>query len=330
MFDCIYVEESVREELLVREILDRFPRSTVIDCLHYGEIFNRKRQNFRLQKTSPALILAKKNGVPLLPAPEGYGMGARHNYYFSHMLNCIYDCRYCFLQGMYRSAHTVLFVNYEVFIDAIRNTCRKHRDEPVHLFSGYDGDSLALEPLSGFAGHFIEQLRTVPNAWLELRTKSTQTRQLLDMEPWSQCVVAFSFTPEQVAGALEHGVPPLARRIGAMSRLQQRGWKIGLRFDPLVYTDHFEEQYIGLFEQIFAALDPESVHSISFGPFRMPQEFFRKIASLYPEERLFALPMTRNEGSCSYTAETEKMMRDFCLRSLASRVSTDRIFPCSP
>ena len=31
------------------------------------------------------------------------------------MLNCVYDCRYCFLQGMYRSANYVLFVNYDDF-----------------------------------------------------------------------------------------------------------------------------------------------------------------------------------------------------------------------
>ena len=29
------------------------------------------------------------------------------------MYNCIYDCRYCFLQGMYSSANFVLFVNFE-------------------------------------------------------------------------------------------------------------------------------------------------------------------------------------------------------------------------
>ena len=25
------------------------------------------------------------------------------DWYFSHMLNCLYDCRYCFLQGMSRN-----------------------------------------------------------------------------------------------------------------------------------------------------------------------------------------------------------------------------------
>ena len=33
------------------------------------------------------------------PVPATYGIGGDENYYFSHMLNCLYDCRYCFLQG---------------------------------------------------------------------------------------------------------------------------------------------------------------------------------------------------------------------------------------
>ena len=31
------------------------------------------------------------------------------------MYNCLFDCRYCFLQGMYNSSNFVIFVNYEDF-----------------------------------------------------------------------------------------------------------------------------------------------------------------------------------------------------------------------
>ena len=31
------------------------------------------------------------------------------------MLNCIYDCKYCFLQGMFNSANYLVFVNYQDF-----------------------------------------------------------------------------------------------------------------------------------------------------------------------------------------------------------------------
>ena len=113
MIEEIYIEESLLEHPRARAILQRFPDASVTTCARYGEIFNRKAQNFRLQKIRPALILAEKFSGHVLPAPPEYAIGGDLNYYFSHMLNCIYDCRYCFLQGMYRSAHYVVFVNYE-------------------------------------------------------------------------------------------------------------------------------------------------------------------------------------------------------------------------
>ena len=46
----------------------------------------------------------------VLKTPDNFTIGFKKNYYFSHMLNCIYDCKYCFLQGMYNSANYVLFI----------------------------------------------------------------------------------------------------------------------------------------------------------------------------------------------------------------------------
>jgi spore photoproduct lyase len=113
MFELIYVEKEVQHHPHTQAICKRFPQIATIICDRYGEIFNRHHQNFRLQKGRPSLILAQKYDNFVLPTPAGYGIGGQRNFYFSHMLNCIYDCRYCFLQGMYNSANYVIFVNFE-------------------------------------------------------------------------------------------------------------------------------------------------------------------------------------------------------------------------
>jgi len=116
MIDYIYIEEAVIDHPRSREIITRYPKATIVTCSRYSNVFNSNSQNFRLQKQQPSLILAEKNSGRVIATPEGYGIGGQENYYFSHMLNCLYDCRYCFLQGMYRSAHYVVFVNYEDFM----------------------------------------------------------------------------------------------------------------------------------------------------------------------------------------------------------------------
>ena len=143
--DTIYVEEQVREHPRVRDVLGRFPAARVVACERYGEVFNPRAQNFRLQKRRPGLILAAKHDRHVLEAPAAHHIGGQRNYYFSHLLNCPYDCRYCFLQGMFRSAAFVLFVNYEDFQLAIDARLREWPDEDVFFFSGYDCDSLAFE-----------------------------------------------------------------------------------------------------------------------------------------------------------------------------------------
>ena len=75
--DVIYVEEAVRSHPRVTEIIERVRPKHIVECEHYGEIFNRKRQDFREQKSAPALILAEKSGRRVLAAPEGYGIGGK-------------------------------------------------------------------------------------------------------------------------------------------------------------------------------------------------------------------------------------------------------------
>ena len=116
MIETIYIEKKIKNHPRTNFILSKFKKARCIEIDRYGEIFNKRNQNFRIQKFSPDLILAHKESGLVLPAPDGFGIGNSKNFYFSHMYNCIYDCRYCFLQGMYSSANYVIFINFEDFV----------------------------------------------------------------------------------------------------------------------------------------------------------------------------------------------------------------------
>ncbi len=329
MIQTLYIEEEIADHPRTLAICQRYPKATRISCQRYGEIFNRKGQNFRLQKQRPSLILARKFRQFVLPAPLSYNIGGQRNFYFSHMLNCVYDCRYCFLQGMYRSANYVLFVNYEDFDQAIIYTSQASPDEPSYFFSGYDCDSLALEPITGFAKHTLSLFEQHPNAWLELRTKSVQIRELLTRPALPNVVVAYSLSPEQLVGAIEHKTPSLERRLTAICSLQTHGWRIGLRFDPLIYCDHYQALYRDFFRQVFSQIDVDSLHSVSLGTFRMPAGFFRNMVKLYPHEVLFAGPMEEQQGMVSYHPSLEREMFEFCQQQLLNYIPDTLYFPCT-
>lgn len=327
MIETLYIEQAIFDHPRSLKIRRRFPKANVVTCERYGEVFNPKAQNFRLQKQQPSLILAAKHNGFVLPAPLSYNIGGQRNYYFSHMLNCIYDCRYCFLQGMYRSANYVLFINYEDFDSAIEQVTNES-DQPAYFFSGYDCDSLALEPVTGFIKHTLPLFRKLDNAWLELRTKSTQIRSLLEVEAMANCIVAFSLSPDVLATALEHKAPPLTKRLDALEKLQQAGWPIGLRFDPIIYCDNYQQLYDEFFEQVFARIDSKQLHSVSLGAFRMPQGFYRNMVKLYPKEKLFAGPLAESQPMVSYETELEQQMLAFCQEKLLQLMPEEKLFIC--
>ena len=328
MVSRVYVESAVRQHPRTQQLLQRMHKLPIIEIEHYGEVFNPRSQNFRLQKKDPAIIIAHKNKGHVLAAPPGYGLGGDHHYYFSHMLNCLYDCRYCFLQGMYQSAHQVLFINFEDFAAEIRQVAARHPQQPVWFYSGYDCDSLANEPMTRFTEYFIPVVADIDNAWMELRTKSTQVRGMLKLAPLERIVAAFSFSDRVSHSRLEHGVPSIAKRIDAMHRLMEAGWNVGLRLDPIVYHSNYQAEFRALIEQIFAQLDATAIHSVSLGSFRLTRDHFRSVSRLYPDEPLFAQPLELDNGIVSYPVEREREMIEFCEAAVLQHVPKDCYHPC--
>ncbi len=328
MIDSIFVEASVKEHPVTKKVLQCLKNARTFEIDRHQEIFNRRQQNFRIQKQNPALILAKKYENFVLDAPSGFGISAQKNYYFSHMYNCIYDCRYCFLQGMYSSANYVLFVNYDDFFKSIAKTVSANKGNSMTFFSGYDCDSLAFEKITGFAQKALDFFSKFNSVELELRTKSIVSDIFLNRQPLSNCIVAYSLSPEAVAGILDHKAPSVTRRLIALKKLAEIGWSVGLRFDPLVYCSGWQEMYSSLLENIFSDIDISKVHSVSHGPLRFPREMYKRIARLYPDDRLFSFPMETAEGVVSYGKEIEEEMSDFLKLELAKYTSSSKIFRC--
>jgi len=327
MISTLYIERDIAQHPRAASIAARFPKARQVLIDRYGDVFNQAAQNFRQQKQHPALILAKKHGRCVLPTPPNYHIGGTRNYYFSHMLNCVYDCRYCFLQGMYRSGNYVVFANFDDFFCDIRRISEE-ASEPAWFFSGYDCDSLALNPITQFTDQALDEFAQLPNAHLELRTKSTQIRTLLNREPLANVVVAYSLSPEAIVSAEEHRTPSLKKRIQALQELQQAGWKVGLRFDPVLYSENYQTLYSEMFQQAFAKLNIDIIHSVSLGAFRLPKPFYKRMVKLYPDSKLLAQPMSTSSAMVSYPHNLESEMMSYCEADLMQYIQPHQYFPC--
>ncbi len=329
MVDTIYFEESVIDHPRTIEIFSKFRKARKIPIQRFGEVFNKRDQSFKLQKLNPALILARKHKGFVLPVPEGFGLGHSANYYFSHMYNCIYDCRYCFLQGMYSSANYILFVNYEDFLTQIEAIINLHKGQEIAFFSGYDCDSLALENITKFASFILPQFKKYPEAFLELRTKSVQIKPMITLNALENCIVAYSLMPDPISKALDIKTPSISKRLDAMKKLAFKGWKLGLRFDPLVHGKDWKNLYRELIEKVFSEIPTNSIHSISFGALRFPKAMYKKIHSMHPDEILFSGPLSSRAGMVAYKREVENEMISFCRDVVTEFITKPITFNCS-
>ena len=329
MIETIYIENQVRKHHRTKKILSKFKKKVdVIYCDHYGEIFNIKSQNFRIQKLKPALVLAKKEGKKLHNIPKNFSIGGNKNYYFSHMLNCIYDCEYCFLQGKHMSAHYLLFVNYEDFFAEIKKKINQNHLEKSYFFSGYDCDSLALDGITDFIESFLPIFEKNRNGILEIRTKSIQIQKILKYKPIENWIIAFSFTPDNISKLIENKVPSVQRRINSMKKLADKGWKLGLRLDPIVPTCNFAKIYDNLFKPISSNIPMESIHSISFGMMRFPKKMFKKMMKENVTKRITSLNFINENGIYSYPKETQTKLENIIVRKLKKYMDNIPIYNC--
>ena len=124
---------------------------------------------------------------------------------------------------------------------------------------------------------FVPLFSRLENSILELRTKKLRTAELLKIKPNPNVVCAFSLNPQNIIDLFEKGTPSLSSRMRAVKSLSEKGWKIGLRFDPLILAARHKDDYLELFELAVNCIPKDSIHSVSIGSLRLSESHHKKM-----------------------------------------------------
>ena len=289
-FSHIYIEEEAHEYSLSDTILRKFPNASIINIKHYKDVFNRSGQDFQTQKKSMNLILAKKKPPFLYPITDMVqGNHMPGFFYTTPMLNCLYNCEYCFLQGMYPSGNIVIFVNQDDFHDAIKLELNQNKvsKEVVTVSISYNTDLLAMENLFPITKSWIKFGSESKNLMLEIRTKSSNFKPLDIIDSNQNVLLSWTISPEEVSKSYEHLAPPLHQRISAIKSAIDKGWKVRLCFDPIMNIENWEKIYSEFFIHIFQTLKPKILHDVTMGTFRMNKDYFNRIKRRNPESDIY-------------------------------------------
>lgn len=323
-FSHIYVEKDVINNERTKKIIKYFNESKVILIDHYKDIFSRTNQSFTKQKQSKSIILAKKKDNFVYNGSEMCDDFGNDNFYYtSEIMNCIYDCEYCYLQGMYTTANIVVFVNIEDTINEVRKLCK---DKKIYLCISYDSDVLALESICGFARSWYEETLNNKNLTIELRTKSSNFNKLSDLNPINNFILAWTLSPEYIVSNYEINTPTFENRLMSMQNAAEKGWTIRICIDPILYVKDFKKYYGEMIDDIFVKIDQNDILDISLGTFRISKELFKSIKNKNKESFLLAYPFVDKDGYICYTDKNKNELIHFVCSKLKEHMDEKKIF----
>lgn len=313
---------------MAQSLLKRFSQSTVVSVADYKSIFARPRQHFQTQKQSSNLILAVKKEHLLYPGSgQVQNFGLENFFYNTLTLNCVYNCDYCYLQGMYPSANQVVFVNSVDFLDAAKTaiSTRANKEQPLYLCISYDTDLLAFENVVPYCREWITFASEQADLLLEIRTKSASYRSISDLSVTDRVVLAWTLSPEIVASKYERGTPPVQRRLESAASAASDGWPLRLCFDPVIAVPDWKSHYEELIETTFGVIPCRSVRDATIGVFRMNAQYLDRIRKQRQNSDILYAPYEKQGENVSYPWEKRLEITSYIRDLLARHLPLERI-----
>ena len=324
LFSHIYVEEDLLDTERAQAVLRLFPQSCVIPVRRYTDVFSRSSQSYQAQRSCPNLILARKHGTFLYPgAPVCQSFGAERFFYTSSTLNCIYDCDYCWLKGIYSTANIVLFLNMEDFLEAAR---RLLAEGPLYLSLSYETDMVPLESISHQIRQWNDFILEQPLLTAEIRTKCGNTTLYSRLQSNPRLFVSFTLSPQSLIDACEHYTASLAQRLAAANAALDAGFPVRLCFDPLIRFPSWKEAYSDLIDTVRTSTDLARISGFSVGSYRQSDGYQRRMRKRFPELAVLQYPYETVNGYCQYDSARREEIEQFVYSQLAQYTDPDRIF----
>ncbi len=198
--------------------------------------------------------------------------------------NCPMDCHYCFLQDyLSNSPALTLYTNISEALEEVEFLLKSNPGRRFRVGTGEFADSLALDSVTGVSRQLVPFFAARETALLELKTKTTEISELLEMDPRGRVVVSWSLAPQKLIPEVERETAPLAARLAAARRCQEGGYKVGFHFDPLIDYPGWRRGYTEVVEMLCSAVDPRAVAWLSMGSLRLTRRLREIIRRRFPE-----------------------------------------------
>jgi len=287
----ILIDKAVSEEPLTRQICSRFQDVPTYEVKNYDwqkeSRLNDPLKN-PLSQGKKTLHLKYFQGTSIKACPGFSDNLVCCNYFTLDLIeNCPFECTYCILQAFLNKPVITVHANLEDMLMQVRQRTSSQPETLFRIGTGEHSDSLALDKTLGINQHIIKFFAALPNALLELKTKSNQVEHLLELPHGGKTVISWSVNPQVIITKEELKTATLDERLNAARMASDAGYKVAFHFDPMIDYPDWEKGYQGLVEQIFDNISPDRIAWVSLGTLRYISSLKSIVDVRFPNSRVF-------------------------------------------
>ncbi len=286
----ILIEAGAEELPMTRRVLSRLPDLPVERLPAVGPWIRQVSREVDLAGAAKRwLVISRHPGTFLKKCPGTPGFVCCNYWVINAATGCPLDCTYCILQGYLENNPMIrVFANTDALISELKTVFAENRSRRFRVGTGELTDSLALDGLTDLSRELVPFFARQPNAQLELKTKTDQVQNLMDLGHRGRTVIGWSVNPPVVIASDEQGTARLSQRLRAAACCRSAGYPVSFHFDPMVLGPCWEDLYREVVQQIFDTVPARAIAWISLGGLRFAPQLKDIMRSRFPESRLVA------------------------------------------
>ena len=300
----IYYEPGIREYTLGKELLTKFsdiPQFIIENHNNIPEMRNKENSEFGKMKHN--LII---------------GTRKTHKYVENHKISdflvpytssgCSAMCLYCYLVCNYnKCSYMRLFVNREQMLQKIIKTSNQSNKE-LTFEIGSNSDLILENEITNNLPWTIENFAHSKKGFLTFPTKFDMVDPILNIKGKEKVIVRMSVNPEEIISKIELGTSRLDKRIEAINKLKESGYRVGILIAPIVLTDNWQEIYTSLVETLNEKLSDDVKNDVFFELIFMTYSYVHRVineAAFPSAPNLYSKDMMTGRGRGKYTYKSE-------------------------
>ena len=222
------------------------------------------RELLEKYKDIPKMIIENHNNIPEKRGKQNcefvdmkknliIGIRKTHKFVLNHKTSdflvpytssgCTAMCMYCYLVCNYnKCSYLRLFVNREDMLSKIIKVANQS-DKELTFEIGSNSDLILENTITNNLEWTIPKFAQNNKGYLTFPTKFDMVEPILNLEHNNRVIVRMSVNPSIIIQKVELGTSSLEKRVEAVNKLKDAGYKVGILIAPIILIDNWQDKY---------------------------------------------------------------------------------------